>query len=671
MRIWRNLAFPLCLLLAAPFPAEAQQEKQSSAKSVQLEGITVTATKEEEKIQDVPTSISAFSETQVDDSRMNFVKDLGLRVPNLSFYSGGTSVINFPTMRGVRSDPHNNISGVSLYVDDVPVTSNLGFVSDLYDIDRIEVLRGPQGTLYGRSSEGGVIKIVTRKPNNTPEGKATLEAGTSMMFHGKANLSGPIIQDRLFMDGAFNFYNRDGWVKNDYDDNWVDDKQNFSGRGKIRFTPTEDLDVTLTGSFIKFNEGTFSMYQYPGYDDRHVNTNHPGYNHSWIDEESLNIKYTLNENWTITAISARRLTDADYKIDYDFSTTNGYETWKYDKYLDLSQELRFNYKGDNGASLVLGGYFDSFERKIQYAYTSMGMNSKAWDLTTTYSAFGNFKYPLFGGLSVLGGLRVDAYNTNFENETYQNGKSWTTLSPKAGLEYEITKHNMLYATASRGYRAGGFNSYIPMDGQYTFDEESLWAYELGSKNTFFDNTLKANMALFLNDIQNAQVEQYIASSGTPMPFISNAGDTTALGAELELTWLPMDGLELFGSAGYIHLRYGDFTDSYGSHKGNSMPYVPDCTYNVGAQYRHKSGLFARAEVLGSSLVYLDSRNKHSIPAHATVNAKVGWEFDKLDVYLFGTNVFDTRYDAKGAFGGGYTVASEPGTYGVSLTYHFF
>ncbi len=671
MAIWRNLVFPLCLLLAAPIPTGAQQEKQTAAKSVQLEGITVTATKEEEKVQDIPTSITAFSDAQVDDSRMNFVKDLGLRVPNLSFYSGGTSVINFPTMRGVRSDPHNNISGVSLYVDDVPVTSNLGFVSDLYDIERIEVLRGPQGTLYGRSSEGGVIKIVTRKPTNTPEGKATLEAGTSMMFHGKANLSGPVIQDRLFMDGAFNFYNRDGWVKNDYDDKWVDDKQNYSGRGKIRFTPSDDLEMTFIGSFIKFNEGTFSMYAYPGYDDRHVDTNRPGYNRSWIDDESLHIKYTINDNWTITSISTRRMTDADYKIDYDFSTTSGYETWKYDKYLDLSQELRANYKDDNGASLVLGGYFDSYERKVQYSYTSLGMSSKAWDLTKTYSAFGHFKYPLFGGLSLLGGVRLDAYNSDFENETYQDGKAWTSVSPKAGLEYAITKNNMVYATVSRGYRAGGFNSYTPSDGKYTFDEESLWAYEVGSKNTFFDNTLKANLALFLNDFQNAQVEQYLASSGTPMPYISNAGDTQALGAELELTWLPLDGLELFGSAGYIHMRYGDFTDYYGDHKGNSLPYVPDFTGNVGAQYRHKSGLFARAEVLGSSLVYLDSRNKYSIPAHATVNAKVGWEFNKFDVYLFGTNIFDTRYDAKGAFGGGYTVASEPGTYGVSLTYHFF
>lgn len=671
MRTWRCLVIPLCLLLSSPQVAWAEEKSQTSPKSIQLEGIKVTATKEEEKVQDIPASVTAISDVQVNDAQMTTVKDLALRVPNLSFFSGGTSVINFPTMRGVRSDPHNNISGVSLYVDDVPVTSNLGFVSDLYDIDRIEVLRGPQGTLYGRSSEGGVIKIVTRRPGNTAFGKATFEAGSSMYFHGKADMSGPIVKDKLYMDGAFNFYNRDGWVKNDYDGQWVDDKQNFSGRGKIRFTPTEDLDITFMASFIKFNEGTFSMYGYPGYDDRHVNTNKPGYNHSWIDDQALNIKYNINSNWTVTSISTRRMTDADYKIDYDFSTMDGYETWKYDKYLDLSEELRFNYKGDNGSTLVLGGYIDSYERKVQYSYTSLGMSSKAWDLTKTYSAFGQFKYPLFGGLSLIGGLRFDTYTSNFENETYNDGKSWNSLSPKVGLEYQLTDNNMLYATVSRGYRAGGFNSYTPANGKYTFDEESLWAYGIGSKNTFFNNRLKANLSLFYNDIQNAQVEQYIASYGTPMPYISNAGDTKALGAELELNWIPLDGLELFGSAGYIHMRYGDFTDSYGDHKGNNLPYVPEFTYNAGAQYRHKSGFFARGEVLGTSQVYLDSNNRYSVPAHATVNAKVGWEFKKVDVYLFGNNIFNTRYDAKGAFGGGYTVASEPACYGVSLTYHFF
>ncbi len=668
---WRSICIALFLTLALPYVCLADDKPEPSQNSTRLDAVIVTATKGETDVQKTAGSISTFSDAQINDANMNFVQDLGLRVPNLGFYTGGMNLINFPTMRGVRSDPHNNISGVTLYIDDVPSTSNLGFVANLYDIERIEVLRGPQGTLYGRGTEGGVINVITKKPGNDPSGKATLEMGSGHMFHAKGDISGALIEDKMYLGLAVDGYRRDGWVHNDYDNGFVDDQGNISGRGKLRLTPTEKLDITLMASLLKYDEGSFSMYQWPTDDKRHVNTDTPGYNRSAIDEQALHVNYDFTDEWSLTSITSRRFTDTDYEVDYDFSTMKGWETHKYDKYLDLGEEIRLNYQNDNGASFLLGGYFNTYDRKIQYEYVASGMSTETKDVTDTYSGFAHAKYPVWGGLSVVGGLRMDTYTTRFDSVAFDDTKTWTSFSPKAGLEYEFTDDNMAYVTVSRGYRAGGFNSYSPPSGKYEFDEETLWAYEIGSKNLFLDKTLKINASLFINDFKDIQVEQYVMNGMMPMPYTANSGDTQAWGGELEISWFPINSLELFGTAGYTHIRYGEFSDALGDHKGNRLPYVPDYTCSAGAQYRHTSGFFARAEVLGSSKVYLDSNNNYTIPAHATVNAKVGWEFEKADFYVFATNLFDERYDYEGAFGGGYAVATAPLTLGLNVTYHFF
>lgn len=670
MRIPQSAGLLLGVLLVAQ-SALAGEAVQNSAHVTRLEPIKVTASKDEEQsVQKVSGSISAYSETEVEEARMQNVQDLSLRVPNLNFYTGGLSLINFPTLRGIRSDPHNNVSAVAMYIDGVPVSSNLGYVSDMYDITRVEVLRGPQGTLYGKSTEGGVINIVTRQPGNDPQAKATLEGGNSRLFNAKASASVPLVNDLLYFEVAGSQQQRDGWVKNDFDGKNVDDKKNYSGRAKLRYTPIENLDVTLGGSLLKYQEGSFSMYQWPSSNVRHADTDTPGYNRSKIDEQSLNIKYAIDDKWSLTSVSSRRAVDADYLVDYDFSTAKGWETHKFDQYNDLTQELRLNYSS-NGASFLLGGMVDNNRRRVQYELPSMGTVVKTKDVTDTYSIFAHTRQPLVGALSFVGGLRYDAYQTDFSSDTFSESDSWSSYSPKAGLEYEFTDDNMAYLTASRGFRAAGYNSYTPPAGKNSFKEESLWSYEIGSKNLFFDRSVKLNASIFYNDIKNVQVEQYVNTLFGPMPYIDNAGSTHSYGAELEASWFPLAGLELFGSVGYTHIRYGEFTDALGDHRDNRLPYVPDYTYSLGFDYHHDSGCYIRSELLGTSSAYLDSSNTYKAPAYATVNARLGWASGQYDVYLFGTNLLDRRYDLQGAFGGGYAVASQPLTVGLGLTYHFF
>lgn len=642
---------------------------------LQLQTVTVTANKLSEDMQKVPQSISVMDAAEVRDSGIKTVRDLGNRIPNLTFASPGSPMISLPVLRGVQTNPHGNVPGVILYVDDVPVTANLGYVAQLYDIESIEVLRGPQGALYGANAEGGIIKVTTRKPSAQTHGSVGFEAGSKNHVMGTASLSGELIKEVLYAGGAFRYHSIDGWVENDYegDDDFIDNRRSWSGRGTLLFTPTDKLSINLTADGTKFDGGSFGMYlPMPGMDKRHVNVNDSGYNRDGINSQSLTINYELTPHWTFTAVSTRRELNADYDIDYDFMPIKMFEMNRFDNYKSFGQELRATYDNE-GYHAVIGGMYSFNERSIKYEYYNANMYHEAKDFTNSYALFGQIKIPFADHWAVTLGGRLEHYRTDFKDNmaNFTDSDSWLTFSPKLALEYNFTDENMIYASVSRGFKAGGYDSFQGSSGNYKYDEEELWAVELGTKNLFWDNRIRLNAALFYHKYRDMQMETYYNTPMGPMPAIKNVGDPEAFGGELELSVYPLPGIEIFGSVGYTHMRHDDFKDALGNHTGNHIPYVPEWTYSAGVQYRHEAGFYARAEMNGTSKAYLDSQNDGYIPAHTLFNAKVGWEFENgFDLYAYINNIFDQRYDYVRAFGGTYGVATEGMTCGAGVAYRF-
>lgn len=637
-----------------------------------LPEVRVTVNKIEEDLQKVPESITVFDEQQVSDTGMSDIGDLAVRVPNLSFSTGGLSLINLPVIRGVRSDPHSNVPSVILYIDEVPVAMNAGYIAGLYNAQSIEVLRGPQGTLYGRNAEGGVIKITTLRPGPDTRGGLTLKAGYRGAVQSQANLSGELVEGRLYASGSLQYSAEDGWVKNIYDDKYVDDKRNYSGRGTVRLTPQDDLDISLSFGVVKFDEGTFGMYdRSKPWGKRRTNSQDPGTNDSKFNDQALNVTYRLNPNWTLVSVTTRRESDLDYSMDYDFMPVPGFEVHRTDWSSDIGQEFRLVY--DNGAmNAVMGLMYSNTKKKVRYNYYNAGMKHYAKDETQVAAAFTQVKIPFADNWAITLGSRFDYYTSDFNNYDvdYSDDDFWTSFSPKLALEYTITADNMVYASVARGFRAAGYDAYQGRDGHWSFDEEELWAFELGSKNSFWDNKIRLNAALFYNKYQDMQLEVYTSTLMGPMPSIKNVGNPDAYGGELELNIMPVAGLEFFGSMGYTHMRYDNFEDDLGKYNGNKVPYIPEFTYSTGAQYRHETGLYLRAEVLGTTKTYLNSANNGYIPSHAMVNAKIGWEFENINAYFYADNVFDKRYDYVNAFGGTYGVVTAGATYGMIFSYNF-
>jgi iron complex outermembrane receptor protein len=673
--------------------AAAEQETAGTGtdRVQQLEAVTVTAQKIAENVQDVPVSVTTFTEQAITDRQIESVKELADFVPNMSIFNVGVSAMNTPTVRGIYAPLETASVSAGLYIDGVPVLSAIGYDDGLYDVERVEVLRGPQGTLYGKSAEAGVINIVTRQPGNTFTGQVTVEGGalastgvgSPLKKMASLNFGGPLVKDSLYFGLAAQFYQKDGFVRNSLTGDAADDLEHWSGRAHLRWTPTEALEVALVASAIQYNDKDqdlvlgavgaemFGLAQFP---HRVVSSNAQGSNGSWSNSQSLKIDYTLSDAFKLTSVTAHRLWKNDLWSDGDCSSQTLAHYSNENRYETLAQELRLSYV-NGGIKGLAGLYFDANHSDIELRtvseWTSMaGQRSRDID-AKTYAAFANLTYPLpfWEQLSLVGGLRYETSPQEFRNRNNgeQAGKTWSALTGKLGLEYRFLPELMAYLSATSGYRSGGFNPMATNAAYYTYDEERLISYELGAKSTFWDNRMTLNGCLFLMDIDNMQVDESVSSAES---YLTNAAKGRSMGAEVELKARVTEAVTLFGGYGATDITFTSFQDASGNYKGNTSPFAPQYTFNAGVQYRHKSGIYAQIDAVGYGKMYFDKANTYSRDPYELINAKVGYETEHYDVYLYGKNILDRTYDAKGFYGGYNTVYSPPGEFGVRLTYRF-
>ncbi len=650
--------------------------------------ITVTAQKQEENVQDVPMSITVLGGQEIEDRGIESLWNLVDYVPNLmTFDAGMTTTVTQPTMRGLSAPAMSFATSVGLYVDGVPTINAFGFEEGFIDIERIEVLRGPQGSLYGKNAETGVINIITHQPGNEFRGVvsgklgALLSSSTDEPFTGGASLSlsGPIVKDRLFFSVAGQYDRQDGFVENTRTAQAADDRKKWFGRGKLRWTPFDELDMTLLVSRISHDGDAGSMnltasgaakfgMTAPAY--RKVSSDVDSWKETQVDVSSLKLSYALNDAITLTSITALKETSVDGENDFDFTSAPIMKFVQGSQFKKFSQELRLNGVTQRLKWLV-GFYYDQDENDI---VTSNVMPSGARQNNNDidgdgYAVFGQVSYFVTDKLNLIGGLRYEKQDMEYRNNIldYEREESWDEVSPKIALEYHINPELMTYASISKGYRSGGFNFVAEQPQYYSYDSETLWSYEVGMKSSFLDNRLVVNGSLYYMDISDMQVEEAVS------PFVSyttNAAEASAIGGELEVVAKLTRQLSLIAGFGYTDIEFDTFSDAKGDYEGNKNPYAPDYTFNIGAQYRHSNGFYARADLIGYGEIFFDKTNEYSRDAYQIVNAKLGYETENYDLYLYGRNVFDEEYDSVGYYSGFYTMYSDPGEIGLKVTYRF-
>ena len=702
--------YPLIIFATLCFTAAGvQAEEPERNNPLQLEAVLVTAEKTKEDVQDIPASISVLTELQIQDSGISTIGDVSKQIPNLFIANWGIRGISLVFVRGIGAIMNEPAMG--FYVDDINYMDYRLFDSSLFDIERIEVMRGPQGTLYGRNSLGGVINIITKKPDNEFQGGVEQVFGNYDLFRTNMHVRGPIIDDKLFLGVSGTFEKRDGYAQNDFLDEDVDSRNGINGRARLRWTPNDKLDIMFNASAEHIDDGSFPITKLSEVrnNPHHIAHDYKGEYIRDVYSTSLRVAYD-SAIMNLVSITSYLNHDDKSSNDQDFTAApllTAHEKIDYGKF---SQEFRFSSPERGGPFKWFAGLYGFKDNKkhnlnVNFAPNVLGMGAPAATQTNKsdldnrgYAVFGQATYTLFEKMNITGGLRFD-----YEKSSVNHLETWSpalmpprrfdksmdndTFLPKLQLDYNWTDQFMTYASVSKGYRSGGFNTYttaVNPDDE-SFRPEYSWNYEAGVKSSWFDNRLIINAAAFYIDLEDQQVVQILPTAFT---LIRNAGESRSMGFELESTALLAEGFTFDAGFGYTDAEYVKFKDLVRGvdYKGNTTPLAPAYTYNLALQYRHMLterfnlfwsegplDLFTRVELQGIGPFYWNDANTLKQTAYELVNLRIGLESEHFDLILWARNIFDTGYEAVGLeFPGADPIgqAGDPRTFGTTLSFRF-
>ncbi|MBV6423941.1 MAG: Colicin I receptor [Steroidobacteraceae bacterium] len=600
--------------------AVAQTAPDETAAAPVLEEVVVTAQKREEKLQDVPVAVTAISDQQIASRGINSVADLGAVAPNLQV---SPNVSNNTGMQiGIRGALQQNPAlywepTVGIYVDGVYIGKNLGSVFDILDLQRIEVLRGPQGTLYGRNTLAGAVNFVTRPPSGEFRGHASVQYGNYDLRVAKASVDLPrfgIASVTL----AGRVEKRDGTIKTTPGSavSELDTRDATSARAAVNldFTDTfqaayrfdySDADQIVNHSYLSRANPAILPFLQPyvvDYRAGRVGVDAPTYELSRVQNHALTFTWDVNDRNTLKAISAYRDLTWDDVLDLDGSPLPVAQTSRLSTYDAFSQELqlvgntdRFNYVGglyyfkDDGFTFNPQSFF--FNTAI---YDSRyGFGTKAW------AAYGQVDYKATDALTLTAGLRYTREEKNTERYlTFSTAPgapyfpliplgtvaddTFSDTTPVFIVAYRFSDAVNAYAKYSGGFKSGGFNgeANTTPEAVMPFQPEKVKAYELGLKTSFAGGQGIVNLAAFQNDVDDMQLSIFTAS-GASASIVRNAGKATVRGVELEAMWSPSDALKLQANYAYLDGEYDKFIDEGVNQADNrAMIHAPKNSFNA-------------------------------------------------------------------------------------------
>jgi iron complex outermembrane receptor protein len=597
--------------LALGAVALAQDATPPAEESGKVEKVTVTARRTQENLQKVPASVSTFSEKGLDRIGATDVTGLQGAIPNANIAPGrGSSNASNIYIRGVgQPDALQTFDpAVGVYVDDVYLSRIRGTQFELMDIERLEVLRGPQGTLYGKNTIGGAIKVITRRPDQTSRGAASFTVGSYDELVGNGTISGPL-SDSVAASASLLFGSRDGYVDNPVTGENYNDRNVGAGRVKLAWDASDDFQLDLSFDYAQednalvLGQATNTLTNILGVPIFAVPSPAPEFNFTTRPTAGLpnstelthwgtsaSALWTLSDRFTMRSITAYRELKNDDFIDIDAAPVELGDVFVGVDQDQVSQELQFIYSGDKW-KLVSGLYYlqenitshqeayaDDFV--IGFLGATSFLRTVDDDLqTTSWAAFANAVFALTDKVNLSAGIRYteeekDYFRTTstFSNQpllvgtfAFNRSETWDNVSPMVSFDWQASENTLLYARYASGFKSGGFNGRANAAGEeQPYDPETLDSYEIGLKSDWADGTVRTNISAFYNDYTDfqARVSRLVTSPSQPVPAIDfavlNAGGLEIYGAELEFLAFPVPELRLDAAIGYLHAEYSEF-----------------------------------------------------------------------------------------------------------------
>ncbi|MBH0038336.1 TonB-dependent receptor [Pseudoalteromonas sp. SWN166] len=682
-------------LIGAPLVAHADDSD--------LERIVVTGDFQRESIQTLSASASLFSEDEINQRGASYLDEMLGSTANVNFASGASRG-RYIQIRGVglRSqfvDPIN--PSVGLVIDGINY-SGLGGSSLLFDIDQVEIYRGPQGTRFGADGMAGMIQMGSAKATSDPSLKLQVGAGTYNTREAGIAASTGLTDDT---SARVSYFRRksDGYVDNLYLNDETQNQDEQVARFKINSQLTKHLNTELNLHYIDINNGydaftldnsRNSVADEPGQDTQEsyaigINNTYTGFdlfdvnlNLSAIDTELL---YSFDEDWGCNDSSEPQLCAAGLHPD-GYSSTDIYSRDRDDQSVDL----QFNSKTGNW---VAGIYYQNRDVDLERQYTWLASPFSSTYETSNVAVYGQLATPVGPKTTLITGLRVEQYQGDY---TDSNGFIQDTddvmVGGKVALEYQVIDRTMIYASITRGYKAGGINSEALAKAkdeglnlsadffqQHTsFDPEYLWSGEFGVKGSSLDDKFTLRLAAFYMHRDDIQLKAWQVEGQQFTGYVDNASSGSNYGLEVEGSYQLTDNLFLTGSAGYLNTEIDDFVTQSGLNQdGREQAQSPKYQYAFTARYNFTSELYGMVGVEGKDDYYFSDSHNSQAPSSNLVNLSFGYEADMWAVRAWARNVFDETVPTRGfEFGNDpqdgyathtYTQLGEPRVAGVTFT----
>ncbi len=724
----RTCVIPMCVtaLAFALWPSFAMAQTSAGVgDELQIEEIIVTAMRREQQLQDVPIAISAFSESMIYDIGGTNFTDIAALVPGMEYQQNNEGSARI-TMRGVSSLQGN--ATVSVYIDEIPITSPFD-QPDLmtFDVNRIEVLRGPQGTLYGEASMGGVIRVITNQPDPNEfaakvemQGTGTDGGGGGIKAQAVINL--PLVENRLGLRVYGNFQEQDGWIDGVNLGKNINGVDKVGGRVAARYLGGEKFTATVNVLYQKSESESSSQ------SDEDYNTTARLLSPS-DDEYSLtNLTMDYEFPWA-TLISSTGLYERETESKLDISDIGpglnflfnlgcpfGFPPCEFPDGIDtvafnldfeeetFTQEFRLVSSSEQRLRWTLGAWYkdasiDQIVRGITDPRALSGFDSLLVDEVsdvTQRAIYGQIDFDFtdrfhaaFGmryfeedrdSVAVISGLPTLFIGGPSAIVDSANDKVWT---PRFSLSFDVSDDATIYASAARGFRGGGINVTatainlinmafgVPVPpAPDIFDPDTLWSYELGWKTAWANRRVVFEGAVFFVDWDNVQVAG--ESGAAPLGFTINGGNAESKGAEVSLMALLTDNLELTVASSYTKAETTQ--DNPGAPAGAKLPQVPQFKHAVALQYRRPITA-SLGWMLRGTWTFLDERNESLagttvFPSYNQIDARIGIEGRQWQAYLFGANLSNEagQITDGSSFGEGYYI--RPRTIGISMRVQF-
>lgn len=762
----------LAIGIAAGSHAVAQERNIAGDDSLRTwaaeEVVVRSSAKETNDLRRLPAAVSLVTPAKINNRQIESIKDLSAFVPNLFIPDYGSKLTTPVYLRGIGA--RSSGQSIGMYVDNIPYMDKSTFDFEFMDLQRIEVLRGPQGTLYGRNAMGGIINVYTLSPFEYQGHRISIGGGNYGTWSAKVSKLARFGENVGLSVGAY--YDREGgYFRNVYTGRKVDDGQSAGGRLKLEWKVNPRLRAMLASSFDFTDQGAFAygLYDKETLRIAPVDYNDRGSYLRRMSNNSVRFEYRT-DRLLLTSNTGYQWLDDDMRMDQDFTSASIFTINQRQRQHSVNQEIAlrsvdpsrcyqwsvgafafYNHlttDGDvlfkeDGIRTILQPVFDAIQMPVALTIRDSEIPNPGRYRTPAVGAAlfhqSTFNDLLTEGLSLTLGMRLDyekqylRYNTSMgidllatnrpggipmlppagvempieKTLTGRDDQQFLQWLPKISLKYECTPEVMTYLTVAKGYKAGGYNiqmfSEVIQDSlrsarpggtataaetpgsirnALAYKPEQTWNYELGTRGTFWEGQLDAELALFLMDIRDVQLTQFV--NGGSGRILTNAGRGLSYGVEVSLGLRPVRNLNIDLNYGFTHATFRDYdggTNASGErvdYRGRFIPYVPQHTFSVGAAYtlnlpgRWVNQMTFAAQYTGAGRIFWNEANDVRQRFYGLLNAKLSFRHEFVRLELWGRNLLNTTYGAFyfESFGRSFIQRGKPLTYGANLVFAF-